>query len=214
MPRRPAAERHTDSQPQPDTGQRPTEYTLPTVDALVTIAHPLRRRMLEVLRVDGPASVGQLADRLGVAVGSISHHVKALHANGFVVPAPELAKDTRESWWRSIPVKLSWSRFDFAEGSTAREIAEIAARANVEHHLELIRASIDQRNDLPPQWDRAGMISDSMVRATREQVAELSRRLTSLVDAWRATCVADAEEHPDADREAVLVATYALPVKP
>lgn len=170
--------------------------------------------MLEVLRVDGPASVGQLADRLGVAVGSISHHVKALHANGFVVPAPEFAKDTRESWWRSIPVTLSWSRFDFAEGSTAREVAEIAARANVEHHMELIRASFDRRHDLPPQWDRAGTISDSMVRASREQVVDLSRRLASLVDAWRATCAADAEEHPEVDRQAVLVATYVLPVKP
>jgi DNA-binding transcriptional ArsR family regulator len=169
--------------------------------------------MLEALRLDGPASVGQLAQRLGVAVGSISHHMKSLHANGFVTPAPELARDTRESWWRPVSVRLSWSRYDFAEGTTAREVAELAARSIVERQMELIRSSLDHRVGFGSKWDRAGMISDTMAKATHEQVVALSTQLSSVVDAWRRDCTADAAEHPDADRAAIFVATDALPVR-
>ncbi len=178
------------------------------------MSHPLRRRILDVLRADGPASVGLLADRLEVAVGSISHHLKTLHANGFVAPAPDHARDTRESWWRSVPVRLSWSRLDFVEGTSARELAEVAERVNVERHIELIRASLDQRADRDPEWERAGMISDTMVAATPRQLEELSTELIAVVDAWRRRCAADSGGPPSEPSSPALIALYALPVRP
>lgn len=223
MPRRTAAERHTPAPAVPDvrdgttgtdrTGGQAVEIE-PTVDALVAISHPLRRRLLEVLRVDGPASVGALAARLEVAVGSISHHAKTLYRNGFIEPAPELARDTRESWWRARPVTLSWSRQDFAPGTPARQVAEYAARANLERHLALIRSSVEFQDERMPGWERAGMISDQLVPATQEQVAELAAVLRASVDAWRDRVRADASDHPDLERQPIFVATYVLPVQP
>ncbi len=57
--------------------------------------HPTRRWLAELLEIEGPASVGQLAARTGLAVGSVSHHLKALHRTGFIEPAPDLARDTQ-----------------------------------------------------------------------------------------------------------------------
>ena len=78
--------------------------------------HPIRRWLTELLGVEGPANVGQLAARTGLAVGSVSHHLKVLHRQDLIEPAPDLARDTRESWWRLKPRPMSWSVEDFDEG--------------------------------------------------------------------------------------------------
>ena len=75
MPRKTALDRHRDSAPTTTPG---SESGSELVDVLIAFHHPTRRWLLEVLGVEGPATVGMLADRPGLAVGSISHHLKAL----------------------------------------------------------------------------------------------------------------------------------------
>ena len=118
MPRRTAAERHLDSAPASD--DRGSELA----DLLVAYHHPIRRWLCELLALEGPANVGQLAARTDLAVGSVSHHLKVLHRQGLVEPAPALARDTRESWWRLSDTRLSWSVDDFEEGTLGRRVAE------------------------------------------------------------------------------------------
>ena len=60
---------------------------------IAAMTHPLRQRLLAVLRLDGPSTVGVLAQRLGQAPGNISHHLKALAAAGLVEEVPELARE-------------------------------------------------------------------------------------------------------------------------
>ncbi|HEY4018151.1 MAG TPA: helix-turn-helix domain-containing protein, partial [Pseudonocardiaceae bacterium] len=80
---------------------------------LAAMAHPLRRRLLDVLKVYGPATVSALAEHTGQAVGNISHHMKVLSAAALVEQASELAHDRRERWWRLRTGSLSWSWQDF-----------------------------------------------------------------------------------------------------
>ena len=68
--------------------------------ALAAMAHPLRRRLMDVLKVNGPATVSALAEHTGHAVGNISHHLTVLAENELVEEVPELARDRRERWWR------------------------------------------------------------------------------------------------------------------
>ena len=134
MPRRTALERHTASTPT-DTDGLGSETGHALLDVLTAFHHPTRRWLCELLAVEGPATVGQLARRTGLAVGSVSHHLGTLHRYGFVEPAPELARDTRESWWRSRPRQLSWDAADYGEGTVARRIASTAEAENFRHHV-------------------------------------------------------------------------------
>ena len=68
------------------------------------LAHPLRLRILGLLRVEGPKSVGMLVEATGAASGSVSYHLATLAKHGFVVPPPELERDGRERWWRSSTI--------------------------------------------------------------------------------------------------------------
>ncbi|HEY9291643.1 MAG TPA: winged helix-turn-helix domain-containing protein [Microlunatus sp.] len=212
MTRKPAVERHLDSAPTPEADWPPSGGEM--IDALIAVHHPARRRLYEILTVDGPANVGQLAQRTGLAVGSVSHHLKRLHRAGFVTPAPELARDTRQSWWRGVRRRLSWSADEFLPGSVARDIADVAERNNLEHHTRTITAWMRDRSDYPEPWDGLGVSSDSLSRATPEQFDELQQRLAEVVSEWQERCWADADERPEVERMPVRTILRAFPSDP
>jgi DNA-binding transcriptional ArsR family regulator len=211
MPRKTAAERHLDTAPATDAWP-PTGDDL--VEALIAVHHPARRRLYEVLTMEGPASVGGLARRTKLPPGSVSHHLKALHRTGFVQPAPELAHDTRESWWRAHRRRLSWSTDEYAEGTSARNIADLAERANFEHHNRATVAWMRTRTSLPEPWCHLGNTYDNLVSATPEQFAALEARLDELVTDWDRACRADALKRPDAERRPVRFLARIFPSDP
>lgn len=211
MTRKRAAARHDESQPPKDQEWPPSGAAL--IDALLAVHHPIRRRLYEVLTVEGPASVGQLAARLDVAVGSVSHHLKPLHKAGFIEPAPDLARDSRESWWRGVVRRLAWDVDDYEPSSFAHRVAQTAEWINYRH---LERATTDwmrTRGDLPPQW-RHGQVSDSYVAATPEQMQQLADRLDQVLTGWTLEVRADAENAPNIERRAVRVISRVFPSAP
>ncbi|MFT4081617.1 MAG: helix-turn-helix domain-containing protein [Nocardioides sp.] len=183
------------------------------IDALMALHHPVRRRIFELLTNEGPAPVGDLARRLGIPVGSVSHHVKPLHRAGFVVPAPELARDTRESWWRGVNLRLSWSSDDYGVGSLGRQVTDAAERANLEYLTAATVRWMRDRDTLPPEW-RDGLASDTFLPATPAQMEDLKERITTLVAQWTSEVRSDAEVHPDAERRPVRLIARVFPSEP
>ena len=209
MPRRTAAERHLDSVPPADP-----DPTTDLADLLVAYHHPIRRWLTEVLALEGPANVGQLAARTELAVGSVSHHLKALHRQGLVEPAPDLARDTRESWWRICDRPMTWSVDDFEEGTLGRRVAETAEIENFRHQVRAIRAWLQQQSGDERPWRLAAESVDTVTYATVEQLHDLGDRLTQLVTDWSASCAADYAEHPDDVRRPVRAIARAFPSAP
>jgi DNA-binding transcriptional ArsR family regulator len=204
MPRRTAADRHTVE------GDVSTEL----MDVLIALHHPTRRWLAELLWVEGPATVGRLAVRTGLAVGSVSHHLKPLHRQGFIAPAPELARDTRESWWKVTPRSLSWSVEDFEPDSLGRRVADQAEVENFRYQVRAVHQWLKEMADAPPYWRRAAGATDSLVKATAEQTADLHRRLGAVLAEWTDEVKADEMAHPDADRRAVRTLVRCFPSKP
>lgn len=209
MPRRTAAERHLDSAPEPGSDRGSA-----LVDLLVAYHHPIRRWLTELLTLGGPANVGQLAARTGLAVGSVSHHLKVLHRQDLVEPAPELARDTRESWWRMRDRPITWSVDDFEEGSLGRRVAEAAEGENFRHQVRAVGGWLNRQPHDEPEWRRAAESVDSVAYATVEQLADLGDRLTRLVVDWHRACVDDQRAHPDAVRRPVRAIARAFPSEP
>ncbi len=213
MSRRTASERHTATSPA-SVDELGSESGNALLDVLTAFHHPTRRWLCELLAVEGPATVGQLASRTGLAVGSVSHHLGTLHRYGFVEPAPELARDTRESWWRSRPRQLSWDATDYGEGTVARRIAATAEAENFRHHVRAVQRWLAEGESAPVAVRQASVATDSLVVATVEQMGDLSRRLTALVVAWSEECRADAEARPEAERLPVRVSARVFPSRP
>jgi DNA-binding transcriptional ArsR family regulator len=211
MTRRTAADRHLASAPQAGADRSPSDEL---AELLVAFHHPVRRWLTELLGVDGPANVGQLAAATGMAVGSVSHHLKVLHQQDLVEPAPELARDTRESWWRLKPQSMTWSVEDFEEGSLGRRVAQTAELENFRFQVRAIQSWLRRAPDDTPGWRTAAGSTDTLVPATEEQVRELAGRLSALLREWSAECMASAEEDPEAVRRPVRAIGRVFPSEP
>lgn len=211
MTRRTAAERHLDSAPQPSAGRSPSDEL---AELLVAFHHPIRRWLTELLGVRGPANVGQLAATTGLAVGSVSHHLKVLHQQDLIEPAPELARDTRESWWRLKPRSMTWSVEDFDEGTLGRRVAQTAEAENLRYQVRAMQDWLRRAPGETAAWRTAANSVDTYVAATEEQVRDLAARLTRLVKDWSDECTATAEEHPEQVRRPVRAIARVFPSEP
>ena len=86
----------------PETFRLTDERTWPA------LAHPLRSRLLGLLRADGPATASGLAERIGESSGVTSYHLRKLAEVGLVEEDVERGT-RRERWWRTAHQVTSWS---------------------------------------------------------------------------------------------------------
>ncbi|HEY1622375.1 MAG TPA: helix-turn-helix domain-containing protein [Streptosporangiaceae bacterium] len=137
------------------------------------MAHPLRRRLLALLKVDGPSMASTLAGRTGQAVGNVSHHLHVLGAAALIEEAPELARDRRERWWRRASDTISWSSRDLA-GDEAGEAITVAAEAiGLDSQLAVLRAWDTAPASERERWPRGPFSADSWMRVDDAELAIL-----------------------------------------
>lgn len=150
------------------------------------LAHPLRVRMLGELRVSGPRSVGMLADLFDEAPGSISYHVGVLARAGFVIEAPERARDARERWWQAAE---SHTRFEPSRLNADPEtrLASVAMRHTFVQALSTeVGEYIDLEPTLEPEWVAAATSGDTVTFLTPAELRELSDEVEALARRWGA----------------------------
>jgi predicted transcriptional regulator len=188
-----------------------------SIDQIAAVNHPLRRRLLELLALDGPATASQLAARADQLVGNVSHHLRMMARADLIEEAPELAKDHRERWWRARPVSLTWSTLDVRGDVAGEAIAAAAEQENLRHHVEKVERWFAIRPEYDDDWVDAAFSTESWVRATPDELRDLGRRITTLVAEFRAAHEPDPDGPPDPeadDREHVFVFTHAVPSRP
>jgi DNA-binding transcriptional ArsR family regulator len=152
---------------------------------LAALAHPLRRRLLDLLRVDGPATASMLAERTDQAVGNISHHVKVLENHGLIEQAPELARDRRERWWRSASTALRWSTIDFADDPAAEAASLAASALGLQRQLDLTTSWLQNDPADNAEWRTAAFNTDTWLRLTSGELSRLGEEILELVDRYR-----------------------------
>jgi DNA-binding transcriptional ArsR family regulator len=155
---------------------------------LAALAHPLRRRLIEVLRAHGPATVGALAAHTGHAAGNVSHHMRVLGAAGLAEEAPELARDRRERWWRH-PTPPAANALD----QHVRRVRDWETAGDAERR----------------SWGGAPFAKDRWLRLTPDELAALGAELDELLDRWARRATA-----PDDARRPVCVLAHGVPARP
>ena len=152
--------------------------------AMRALAHPLRLRILGILRMSGPHSVGMLAEATGAASGSISYHLSTLAKHGFIEPAPDFERDGRERWWRAAHEMTRLSADDYLDDPERREAAEAMRRTVIDsYHRELL-AALDAELGLEREWIAASDSSDGGARLTLDEFRELTADLAAVREKW------------------------------
>src|SRR5690242_12197841 len=149
-----------------------------TSDNLRGLAHPLRVRLLGLLRTYGPATATSLATQFGLTSGALSYHLRQLAKYGFVVE-DSARGNARERWWRAAhrrtlcvmsPPDVNVRCYDPA-GDAAMVMNVNRARA--------------ARYDLPEEWRGTFNFSDSLLRLTADEAERLSDELNALLATYR-----------------------------
>ncbi|MGV9885265.1 helix-turn-helix domain-containing protein [Streptomyces sp. NPDC003006] len=143
--------------------------------ALKALTHPLRIRLLGLLRMEGPATATELAAATGESSASTSYHLRVLAKYAFVAEADR--RDGRERRWRAVHEVTSWSNAAMEASPGSRGFVGAMRRRQIQLLAEtLVRHEEDlAAGRLGPQWLEPSGISDMLPRLTPESLGELWR---------------------------------------
>ena len=153
------------------------------VRALRALAHPLRNRLLGLLRLDGPSTATLLGKRVGESSGSTSYHLRQLAAYGFVEELPEHGTG-RERWWQARHRVTSWHAEELLSQEGGSQVQDEMTRLQLTGHGRVLDAWLSQRERLGPQWRTAASINDYALRLTPQQAREMADELNAVLERW------------------------------
>ncbi|MEU6481466.1 helix-turn-helix domain-containing protein [Streptomyces sp. NPDC047017] len=198
---------HSESE-HPESEQRRSGVRELDARSLRGLAHPLRMQLLDALRLNGPATASQLAERLGESSGSTSYHLRQLAAHGFVEDAPEHGKG-RERWWRAA---IEGLRFDDdlleSANPAVRGAADLYLHEIATTHAREVSTWLGTRDDRRADWVGSTDLSSMTLRLTPERTRDLIEKMHDLVESYREA--PGAEAPPGA--ETVRIHTHAFPL--
>lgn len=170
--------------------------------ALRVLAHPLRTRLLSLLRSGGPATATALAKELDTNTGATSYHLRKLAAVGLVGEGPP--GSGRERWWQAAHELHSWSPSDFAGDPDSEAAREWLEGEYFRQFSERAQAWAAEEGRWPWAWRDAAGASDYLLDLTAEQLEAMQREIYTVVERYRA-----AAPGPEARR--VLFYLHAFP---
>ena len=168
-----------------DPAEPPLQQSIDVRDpqALRALAHPLRGKILGILRLDGPSTATLLGQRLGESSGATSYHLRQLAAYGFVEDAPGQGTG-RERWWRALHRSTHWETTDFLADPADREIVDEMLLLQIEQRRKTLSAYFEQRRDLGDDWEAAASLNDYAFRLPPEEARALADELNAVLARW------------------------------
>ena len=153
----------------------------PDPKALKALAHPLRLRMLGLLRIDGPATASGLAERLGLNSGATSYHLRQLARHGFIEEDVERGSQ-RDRWWKAAHESTS---FGGGDGTDEELQAGVAfGQAALSWQISQMQRALQRHAQLAPEWRKASTVSDYYIPLTAGQAEALVNKLQAIL--WEA----------------------------
>ena len=174
----------------------------PSPAGLKALSHPVRLRMLSLLRAEGPATATTLAARLGINTGATSYHLRQLATHGFVVD-DDSRGNARDRWWKAAHQATATARDPHPDRET-RETLDAYLQSVAVIHTEQLQRAVEERSTMPDEWRGASTFSDWEVRLTPGRAHALVDALTHLLEEIE-------EDEDDEDAAYVVVQINAFP---
>lgn len=173
-------------------------------ETLKSLAHPLRGRLVQQLRVGGPATATDLARVLGTNSGATSYHLRRLEAAGLV--ADTRSGTGKRRVWQAVEPEREWYPSDVAGDEDSESALGWLARDYAAHFGEQYDKWLGEAGSWPLEWRDACTPRDAMVLVTTEQLGAMAAELAEVVERYRRV----GQGNPRARRIAVYEFTYPL----
>ena len=149
------------------------------VRQLKALAHPLRLKILGVLRMEGPQTATALAGRFDLNSGATSYHLRQLAQHGFIREAEGLGNQ-RDRWWEAAHQSMRYES-DAPPASEEGIASDAYMQSVVAAHLGQIQRAQAARATEPAAWRKASTTSDATLWLTAKQARELTERLVGIL---------------------------------
>ncbi|WP_237154708.1 winged helix-turn-helix domain-containing protein [Oryzibacter oryziterrae] len=147
----------------------------PDVTSLKALAHPVRLRLLGLLRIDGPATATQLAERLGLNSGATSYHLRQLAQHGYIEEAA--SANRRDRLWQARHELTTFEE----TGEAGAEATAAFVQAALVLQTDMMRQAAAELADLPAVWRAACTASDMVIPLTPAAATALVQKLEALL---------------------------------
>lgn len=144
-------------------------------------ANSERMRILAVLRKIGPCNVGMISDKIGLAPGSVSYHLKRLSAAGLITKC-EGKGDKRQSWWTITPLPLGPLE-EFDDGAEDTDLLAVR-RASSQSYFAAYSRYLDKFDDYDDCWHGAELGFDTVLHLNSDELFRLGEELEAVIERW------------------------------
>ena len=153
--------------------------------ALAMLAHPLRARLLDELRVSGPATATMLAAILKTNSGATSYHLRKLAQVALVVDSGK-GSGRRRLWSASTESRpRDEGPNDDTDGADGQAALAWLARDYLQHFTDRAEQWLDTQDRWPVDWREQVGLSDHLVQVTAAQLSALRADLTEVLERYR-----------------------------
>ncbi|MBM7489094.1 putative ArsR family transcriptional regulator [Micromonospora luteifusca] len=163
-------------------------------------AHPLRMRLIGLLRSDGPMTATQAAARLDDNVPNCSFHLRQLAKYGF---AERVAgADARERPWRATTRYTSWD--DDSDDPVMKAATDQLNNVVLALYVQYAQDYLAVRGDEPVEWRAAAGFGDTLLHVTAGELRELTEEVDKLLARYDER-VADPASRPPGSRPVKII---------
>lgn len=149
--------------------------------SLRVLAHPMRNRMLGLLRVYGPATATTLAGRLSVNTGATSYHLRQLAEAGLVVE-DDSRGNARDRWWKAAHMGTEFDTSALLESEPELTMGFLHGIGQT--YAENMFRAIDELQTQTPEWRDASVISDYLFHLRPDELKAMVTELTAVLDKY------------------------------
>ncbi|MFT8356201.1 MAG: helix-turn-helix domain-containing protein [Bifidobacterium aquikefiri] len=167
---------------QHDQASTSTEASTPTPEQLRALTHPIRLRLLGILRINGSATATDLARMTELNTGSTSYHLRILAKYGFIERDSELSSG-RKLFWKAkqlyTTVEDPSPDSDDIENKldAAGAFMQVAA---TETTRQILQAASDWRT-MDTAWQKATTMSDYAMMLTPHEADDIAKEVQGIL---------------------------------
>ena len=178
---------------------------------LRALGHPLRLRLLGLLRVGGPATATALGEQVGAGPNAVSYHLRQLARAGFIEPAEAAGRDRREHAWKASHDVTSWEPSGFGDSPPSSAAADLLRRRIFDAYDQRLEAYLRGEAEEPASWRAAAGFGDLAFRASPEDLKAALAEVNAVVTRYQQRAGA-AQGDPDPDSRTVVVIWHGFPL--
>ena len=146
------------------------------------LAHPMRNRILGLLRVYGPQTATSLAGRLGVNTGATSYHLRQL-ADAGLVTEDDSRGNARDRWWKSAHQGTEFDKAELLDQEP--ELALGFLHGVGQTYAENIFGFIDAMQTMPEDWRDASVLSDFFFHLRADQLDAMMQEVLAVLEKYK-----------------------------